>query len=377
MLIDQTIKDLVEKIERESVRGEGLDALFRELIVHLRANCEKDQAKERYAGYREAEGVVEAYPLDEKGFARAFDPLIDEDSFFETWQKFGIVVGKGVISPTLQKDAVKRTHELMLAISDGMCDLSKPETWKNAPLDNAGTSILSRGFFEVYHDYILAELRQSVRLYVHHVLLWGRTDLWTSFDRLGVKLPEHKEAKGLPLHVDQNPNVHAGFKTTQGVLALADCPVERGTYVGVPGSKKYFPQYEHMAEGEGEYVELRQGDNVTAVLEKNKQAFPLHAGDIVSWDSRTAHANSENISDETRFIAYISAGPAREDVPELVDAREESLRSAVSKNVREALMHASKPPRYTNLEKLRAVRRPEELTLLGKLLYGKESYGTI
>jgi ectoine hydroxylase-related dioxygenase (phytanoyl-CoA dioxygenase family) len=214
-------------------------------------------------------------------------------------------------------------------------------------------------------------------LFIHHVMLWGRVDLWTSFDRLGVKLPGHEESYALPLHVDQNPLIHPDFKTVQGVLALADCPAERGTFVGVPGSRSIFSEYERFAPERGEFVELLPTDAIAETLKKNAQPIPLRAGHIVSWDSRTTHANTENKSKETRYVAYVAAGPAREENQELIAARMEAFRTGVGSNVREALMHASKKARYSNYEKLEKVREAEQLTLLGKLLYGQERYEKI
>ncbi|HSI20359.1 MAG TPA: hypothetical protein VLA04_01435, partial [Verrucomicrobiae bacterium] len=59
---------------------------------------------------------------------------------------------------------------------------------------------------------------------------------------------------------------------------------------------------------------------------------------------------------------------------DLIDVRNESFRNGIGSNVREALMHASKKSRYSDYEKLEAVRKPEKLTILGKLLYSQESY---
>ena len=104
-----------------------------------------------------------------------------------------------------------------------------------------------------------------------------------------------------------------GLRSFQGVLALVDCPEERGTFVGVPGSRCLFDKYKDFASERGEFVQLDTSHAMTKELQDNAQAFPLRAGDVVSWDSRTTHANSENLSDETRCVAYVAAGPAGEE----------------------------------------------------------------
>lgn len=378
MLLDKTIKDLVKKIELSDLQdSESLNRNIRNLIGELRANLQDPQTLERYEFYKKNNGTISQYPIDADGFAVAYDPMEDEEGFWNTWSKYGIVVGKDVVSKEVCERAIKRMHEITREISDGKCELDKPDTWKDAPIDSHGIPLISRSFFEVYHDKTLSDIRQSIRLYIHHVMIWGKADLWTSFDRLGVKLPGHEESYALPLHVDQNPLIHPDFKTIQGVVALADCPVERGTFVGVPGSRSIFSEYSRFAPERGEFVELIPTDPIAETLNKNAQPIPLRAGHVVSWDSRTTHANTENKSQEARYVAYVAAGPAREDSKELIGTRMEAFHTGIGSNVREALMHASKKARYSNYAKLEKVREPENLTLLGELLYGKESYGKI
>ncbi len=378
MVIDEHIRNLVADIELTGIQDlDILTSKIKELILSLKKNLQDPAVVAKYEQYKKTSGQIGHYPIDTDGFAVAFDPLEDEEGFWNTWMIYGMVVGKKVVSQDVCRHAIARMSQITKDISDGKCELDKPHTWKDTPVDTNGVSFISRGFFEVYHDKALSDIRQSIRLYIHHVLIWGRVDLWTSFDRLGVKLPGHEESYALPLHVDQNPLIHPDFKTVQGVLALDDCPVERGTFVGVPGSRSVFDEYKHFAPERGEFVELNYSDHVADILQKNMQPIPLRAGDIVSWDSRTTHANSENKSNDIRYVAYVAAGPAREDTPEYIQVREEAFRSGIGTNVREALMHASKKSRYSNYEKLEKVREPEQLTLLGKLLYAQETYGKI
>lgn len=372
MIINEEVKKLVSQIEKSDYSK--INYFIKKLITELNNNCKLQKVKERYAAYNQLNNCkLSKYPI-ENGYAQSFDPLVDENGFFDAWNKYGIVVGKSVISKTLCTRAVKRIHEMVYSLSNGKFDLLRPETYSNMPIDKTGVPIISRGFFEIYHDDLLAQIRQAIKIYIHHVVLWGRTDLWSSFDRLGVKLPNHEESYALPLHVDQNPKIHPNFKTIQGVLALTDCYIEKGTFVGVPGSKSYFSEYLRMADEKGEYVELNPSDEISLILNKNAQAIPIKEGDLISWDSRTTHSNTENKSKEIRYVVYIAAGPAREEDQNLLNAREDSFKTGLGSNVREALMHASKKPRYTNPKELEKIRVKEDLNLLGQLLYGKEKY---
>jgi hypothetical protein len=369
-IIDEQVRDLVRRIEA----GDEADKNLRKLVRRLQSNCRKPAVKRRYASYSSAPCNIGNYPL-EQGFAKAFDPLTEEQEFVKAWFKHGIVVGKNILPAQKCAATIRRMHEIVADVSKGKCDLDKPLTYEFIPRDGAGVPMISRSFFEVYHDDALAQIRQSVRLYLHYVLLWGRADLWVTFDRFGIKLPHHEESGSLPLHVDQNPNVHPEFRTVQGVIALVDCPQERGTYVGVPGSRVMFKRYARMAKNRGEYIELDLQSPLAGVLKRHAQPLPLRAGCMVSWDSRTTHANTANSSGLARYVVYQAAGPAGNAAAAAI--RKEAFRTGLGSNVRDALMHASKKPRYTSPAALQQARKKERLNLLGKLLYGWASYEEI
>lgn len=374
-IINDQVRRLVARIDNCSNGGEELNALLVQLVRLLQKRCEHPTVKARYAQphlYWEYFGG--RMPVDAEGYVVGFDPLTQEKDFVECFQHYGIVVGVNLVSPDQCASTIARMGELMLGASDGKCDLDRPATWNDMPVDEAGVPIATRGFFEVYHDDAIAQLRQSVRVYLHYVLIWGRADLWTTFDRLGIKLPGHPESAALPLHVDQNPNVHPDFRTVQGVLALVDCPRERGTYVGIPGSKRIFGRLGQYAKNQGEYVELDMSDPANLPLLDRTQLFPLRQGSLVSWDSRTIHSNSANVSDKTRFVAYISTGVQRQDDAEALAWRVDGFMSGVGMNKRDSYMHASKKPRYTDQHKLAGLRQREKLTALGRLLYGMDRY---
>lgn len=377
-IITSETREIVAALD-ESVasNGDNSDSLTRQLITHLSVRCGDPEIQEKYFLAQYAGSGISEYPLDSRGYAQAFDVLEDESALFDHWSRLGIVVGRSVVAESLCNYATTRIKSSVMELSDGSCDLDDPSTHMNLPIDSSGVPILSRGFLEIYHDDSFAQLRQSLKAYLHHVVLWGRPDLWTTYDRFGVKLPGHQESAALPLHVDQNPKEHPNFKTVQGVLALVDCPVDRGTLVAVPGSRALFADYLPMAPDHGEYVELDTDTELHDRLGEAAQALALRRGDLVSWDSRTTHANTANISDRARFVALMAAGIAVPEDYQAVIARQEAFETGVGSNVRSALMHASKKPRYSNPAALAQVRRAEDLTPLGRRLYGTVDYGAL
>ena len=317
---------------------------------------------------------ISHYPLDAEGFAQSFDPVTEASQFLSCWKQYGVVVGRSIVSKEVCDHTIHQIEHFLKKLSGNQFDLYDPSSYSCIPTDHLGIPILSRGFLELYHDDLLAQLRQSKRAYVHHQLIWETENLWTTFDRLGIKLPTGETQQGLPLHVDQNPLIHPNFTTVQGVLALVDCPIEQGTLLIVPGSKERFAQYtnasaQHDPKYRGEYVEAGWDPQFLQSLQDDVQSIPIRAGDLVTWDSRTTHANSPNLTSSPRIVAYLSAAP-RSQKKELVQERKLAFLQGYGKNIRDAKMHASKPPRYTPTPQMRALRSQEQLTPLGKQLYG-------
>jgi len=357
VLNQEPIKSLIHSIQSSKLTSNQADEALCKLVILLQQQLPFHERQEHSV-------PVDFYPVDQDGFALSFCPLTQPEEFMATWNKYGIVVGRQILSLAECQTALNRIQELLGLLDDGKrCDI------QNVP-------ILSRGFFEIYHDAVLANIRQNLKLYLHHVLIWQQAELWCSFDRFGIKPPEGESAAGLPLHVDQNPLVHPEFRTTQGVLALVDCPVERGTFLAVPGSRSQFSIYSGMAKNNGEYVELDVSHPTAADFLKRQQPFALRAGDLVTWDSRTTHGNTPNISELTRYVTYVSAGPARQGDESAINARQAAFQSGLGSNVRDALMHASKKPRFTDQACIAEIRHSEQLNQLGRYMYGQERYPT-
>lgn len=363
MVFNDKVFRLVSLIEQ----GHATNQDFFQLTQAISESLQQFQSKRQLL--QQNTPTLRKYPI-ENGYAVSFDPLTQSQELLEHWYQYGFVVGKDVVTSEVSSKAIEK----MIHIAQSF-DLNSEDTYLK---DSQGTPILSRGFFELYHDNCLAQIRQSIRLYLHFCLIWNSPYLWTSFDRLGIKTPAGESSMGLDLHVDQNPTIHPDFTTVQGVLALEDCPVERGTFAVVPGSVSSFKDYfQFIKPGyKGEFVPL-EDSYLREYLSRYKQLIPLKKNCIVSWDSRTTHANSSNISDINRYVCYVSAGLAKEDRFDLIDVRKKAFVSGLGENVREAYLHASKKPRFTNQDYINSVREKELFTPLGECLYGFKSYNDL
>eukprot|EP00662_Eupelagonemidae_sp_cell21_P036538 gene36538-64210_t len=126
------------------------------------------------------------------------------------------------------------------------------------------------------------------------------------------------------MHWDCNPwalqeEVERGLPAMfQGLIAIDDCAEEVGGFCGVPGCSRYFgtglakqPQHSAFA------LHLPRGvvNGKAYVPDKSSlrsfvQRFPLRAGDMIVWDSRTAHANFPNSCGRFRLVQFVAMMPA-------------------------------------------------------------------
>lgn len=126
--------------------------------------------------------------------------------------------------------------------------------------------------------------------------IWGTDKLITSFDGF-CYLPNVKRRNTNWLHVDQAPNDPV-FRCVQGFVAVTDCE----SFRCVPGSHKLFESY--MADHG-----LSHGKAWQKVQDiGNSVSVKVKSGDMVLWDSRTAHQNVYPKSGN-RLVQYVCMVP--------------------------------------------------------------------
>src|SRR5690349_9139254 len=120
-ILDSPVKALVKDLEsRKDLSAIQRDLKLQELIAILKQNCEKDEIKQRYQNYKGNGGSAEIdfkeigyYPVDPLGFAQSFDPLQDEEAFWNCWYKYGIIVTKNAVSSILCKNTINRIQQIV------------------------------------------------------------------------------------------------------------------------------------------------------------------------------------------------------------------------------------------------------------------------
>jgi hypothetical protein len=247
------------------------------------------------------------------------------------------------------------------AVIDALFDFlemerDNPEDWYRLPLRPGG-------MIEMYQHPAMWNTRQNPDLHSVFADIWGRRDLWVTFDRVGFKPPQH------PDHPDYD---HKGFTHWdcdtsqkplptgyQGVLYLSDTDSNMGGFQCIPGF------YRERLE---EWIKTQPADrnpripNLTGLT---NVPIPGKAGDFVIWDVTLAHGNGHNVSQQPRFSQYIAMYPAKND-PEL---REDRIRQWQE---REPPGNSIFPGDPRRIEQTRGTMA--ELTPLGRKLLGLDDW---
>lgn len=218
------------------------------------------------------------------------------------------------------------------------------------------------GFMDLYHDDILAQLRQDPRIYTVFSEILGTKKLWVVFDRvIHQKIDEDEDA--LPPHVDQNPIKNPEFFNVQAMIALSDMDESTGTLAVIPKSHLFFPRYTAWAALKDGYVEYRDDDLPLFV------GLRLKSGELVIWDSRTTHSRYRGIPKADRYAALITFTKAVDD-QKLLEMRLKYFEEGIGFNHHEAGLRATARPRFDKTLR----KTPENLTELGLKLYGLQKW---
>ncbi len=292
---------------------------------------------------------------DLEGYAIGLDPFTQADLIKRQFDKNGFVVISDVVTQEELRVVRNRVMELLALYQH--------------QVDSCGVPIISRGFFEIYHDCSLAMVRQSQGFYKAHTIIWDRIDLWVTFDRFVVKNPN---TVGLPLHLDQNPNLQPGFDCTQGLVSICNNLSSCGSILLVAGSHKNFEQSKQFCNDTENYCPVPPNSELYFELNNSSYNINLRDGDGLIWDSRVIHGSSDNISEQTRIAALVSYQPQTDNYSRL--KRVIAFANCEAYNDRNARMHASIRPRFNDSLFMQTIQRDFQITTLGKLLYGIMEY---
>lgn len=281
--------------------------------------------------------IFEHYPCDEEGYAVAIDPS-DADALHHAMDCYGVVVARVLPAAACAAGADEVFADCRVP-RDG-----PPCAWENEHWPNPGRFLYGRPGAEWPTAKGPAAMRNRTHPMVHQTfkaLFDGEHRLWVSADTYGIMRPTSCLAFPTPggameirdrpdwrwelkMHWDCNPwalqdEINNGRPTMfQGLIALVDCPEETGSFLAVPGCTRYFREgWAKQPQNNRSAIDLKDGVvNGKAyvpdksILRSFAQRFSLRAGDLIVWDSRTAHANFANTGQNFRLVQFVQMMPA-------------------------------------------------------------------
>ncbi len=150
------------------------------------------------------------------------------------------------------------------------------------------------------------DVRQLPALHRIWAAAWGTDRLIVSLDSCRFTPPWRPgHAEPLPLHWDHAPR-DATKRMIQGVIALTDTTAAQGGFRCAPSlfraSETWPTVPDTDADGDEHWRTHSNGHDIVHV--------PALTGDLILWDSRLPHANSQNLSNQPRLAFYVMMFPA-------------------------------------------------------------------
>lgn len=190
--------------------------------------------------------------------------------------------------------------------------------------------------YGVVHERFIWEARTEPKILETFAKIWGTDELLVSFDALNITLPNRVDKPALKPwpHVDQSP-YRRGLHCVQGVINLSQAGLEDGSLVVYPKSNLVIEEFldtqvdrstwlakdwRPFTEKELEWYEAR-GLKPHKVL--------AEPGDLLIWDSRTAHWGAEPTeqSNTIRTVIYASYSPASLASKETLERKKQAFES--------------------------------------------------
>ncbi len=207
----------------------------------------------------------------------------------------GYVIIREAVPPELCTAVVDATWEFL-----GM-DRNDPSDWYRPPLSPGG-------MVEIYQHQALWDIRQHPTIHAAFSEIWGREDLWVSFDRVCLKPPAHPdhpkyEHRGF-IHWDVDTSRQPLPFGMQGVVYLEDTTEDQGGFQCVPGMHRNLE----------EWIATQPADRNPKVPDlggRKPVPIPGKQGDYLIWNSLLPHGNGHNRSDRPRWAQFMSMYPAR------------------------------------------------------------------
>ncbi|KAJ5107230.1 Phytanoyl-CoA dioxygenase [Penicillium angulare] len=251
--------------------------------------------------------------------------------FRDELQSEGFVVIKDAITPEKAKYYQQKALDWLQDLSPNI-DYDNPSTWtkENLPIAGGANNYTA---YSVAHEKFMWEARMEPKVLEAFAKIWGTDELLVSFDGLNVTLP-NKPARTPWPHVDQSP-FRRGLHCIQGIINLSHAGPEDGSLILLPKSNALSDEFfdtqvdpSTWQERDFRFFSEEEMEWYHARGVKPMKVF-AEPGDLILWDSRTAHWGGEPTpqSNTIRTVIYASFSPASLASKESLKRKKEAFES--------------------------------------------------
>jgi len=278
--------------------------------------------------------------------AEGYFPYFEKNQVQE-YTEFFKEVGVVVVNVLEKEQCNKTIDEIWQSIKKERPKIDKndPTTWEDFP------GMTNLGMFPGMETFspMACENRQNPDVYNVFRNILGHDHLWVSIDRFGVLRPtknikfpgneqpvDKLEWKTVDpwLHWDMNPWVYVErqknnlkekedyenfnfisenndnynhFDKVQGLIALADTPIDNGGFISVLGFEKRIEKWAEDHKALADKYEFRHFVRVPKddPMFQEARKIPVRAGCMVIWRGTQPHSNYPNNSSNFRYCQYI------------------------------------------------------------------------
>ncbi|MEM7096028.1 MAG: phytanoyl-CoA dioxygenase family protein [Actinomycetota bacterium] len=220
----------------------------------------------------------------------------------------GYVVIANALTTEQAAAALDLTWDYLEGLGTGI-QRDDPNTWHDDrwPVAVHGGIIPSQG---IGHSAAQWFIRSVPAVKQAFAAIWDDDDLLVSFDGMALWRPASVDPEwrtnrgGSWLHVDQHPITRPGMQCVQGAVSLLPTSPSAGGNIVIPGSHRWFHEIpERYAERLGRIPEMvdhfRFPSDDPLLADTPPIMCHLEAGDMMLWDSRTAHCSSSGLEPAT------------------------------------------------------------------------------
>ena len=256
----------------------------------------------------------------------------------------GYAVFKAVVRPEQCNISLGHFWKWIRATSNQKVVPGNVDTYHHWP------TTVSKGGILAYQGIGQSEFCWSIRTQPKVIdafsTLWQNKDLLTSFDGACVMRPWTHDASWKTqrawFHVDQNPAVYPEFDCIQGLVNLLPMTQSSGANLLIPESHNHFATYStrypdivaNLPQNE-HYFEIPAGDPILNKRNLRPLRINLEAGDLLCWDSRTAHCSCpgtdgqaiDPINNLLRATVFVCMVPHHMATTEVINARKQAVES--------------------------------------------------